>query len=365
MKILQLTYHLAPGGAEHFVVDLCNELSMSSSNEIILLSVNDDKIGNNGYYLHELSNNVKYICLKCKKGISIDSLWRIYKTIREEQPDVVHAHTDAICLFFPAMLYRKARYVHTLHSVASKRIIRPWLQPIYRYYYKMMITPVTISKICEDSYKSFYNLCNSKIIENGRSLPVVTNRYFEVTSEIEKLKKNKDDKVFVHVARCCKAKNQELLINAFNRLINNGYHAILILIGADFEHLINNSSVNKESIYWLGVKNNIADYLKNGDFFVLSSSWEGAPLSLLEAMSIGVIPICTPAGGIPDIIISEKYGYISKDFSLDSYYETLVKAYTLSNHFDKNTLIEYYQENYSMRKCMDNYLMIYEDLVNL
>ena len=31
MKILQLTYSLSSGGAEHFVVDLCNKLSRVSS----------------------------------------------------------------------------------------------------------------------------------------------------------------------------------------------------------------------------------------------------------------------------------------------------------------------------------------------
>ena len=38
------------------------------------------------------------------------------------------------------------------------------------------------------------------------------------------------------------------------------------------------------------------------DYFVLSSDFEGLPLTLIEAMSMGITPICTPAGGVVDVI---------------------------------------------------------------
>ena len=41
MKILQITYSLASGGAERFVVDLCNELAKNKDNEVYLLVIRD------------------------------------------------------------------------------------------------------------------------------------------------------------------------------------------------------------------------------------------------------------------------------------------------------------------------------------
>ena len=43
--------------------------------------------------------------------------------------------------------------------------------------------------------------------------------YDKVSVELEKLKIHDDDKIFIHVARCAKVKNQELLVKTFNRLI--------------------------------------------------------------------------------------------------------------------------------------------------
>jgi glycosyltransferase involved in cell wall biosynthesis len=34
----------------------------------------------------------------------------------------------------------------------------------------------------------------------------------------------------------------------------------------------------------------------------MSSDWEGLPIALLEAMSMGCVPVVTDAGGIPEVV---------------------------------------------------------------
>lgn len=204
---------------------------------------------------------------------------------------------------------------------------------------------------------------NSIKIENGRASLKKTNQYEDVKKEIEKLKLHNDDKVFIHVARFSEAKNQRLLFDAFNKFLNKKNHAILLLIGAGYDNneakkLLAEASIG---IYWLGTKNNICDYLLNSDFFILSSSWEGLPISLLEAMSCGVIPICTPAGGIPNIITSNKLGYLSKDFSLDSFETIIQDAYLHSESIDRNYIKACFKEKYSMNHCAEAYLKAFKD----
>ena len=55
------------------------------------------------------------------------------------------------------------------------------------------------------------------------------------------------------------------------------------------------------------------DYLRSLDVFVLPSYFEGLPISLLECMSYGSIPVVTPVGSIPTIIQDGRNGIFIKD----------------------------------------------------
>lgn len=50
MTILEVIISLASGGAERFVTDLCNELSLSKNDEIELLVLKDDKLPEYSFY---------------------------------------------------------------------------------------------------------------------------------------------------------------------------------------------------------------------------------------------------------------------------------------------------------------------------
>lgn len=360
MKIFELHYSTSWAGAERVVVDLSNELA--KSNEVVLCTIEDDSLPGKSYYKKELSPNIKYINLECQSGLQLKALWRIYKTIKKEKPDIVHAHTDLIALFLPALLYTKTRYFHTLHSLAEKCLKKPYLKCIYKWFYKNRIQAITISNACLASYKQLYHLNNGIKIENGRSSLSPSTKYEQTKKEIQKLKIHPDDKVFVHIARCEEAKNQELLVNSFSKILQDDIHAILLMIGANYDkpnyqHLFVQMP---KGMYCLGLKNNVSDYLLNSDFFILSSKWEGLPISLLEAISCGTIPVCTPAGGIPDVITDEKIGFLSTDFTEENFFLTIKTAIKQEKTFNKENLKTYFIEKFSMKHCTELYLKIFK-----
>jgi glycosyltransferase involved in cell wall biosynthesis len=84
----------------------------------------------------------------------------------------------------------------------------------------------------------------------------------------------------------------------------------------------------------------------------------------LEAISCGCIPICTPVGGIKDIIQQGKTGYISKDISEESYYQELYKYLSNPDKIKKSNLIEYFAENYSIKECSSEHEKIYLKYLN-
>ena len=146
-----------------------------------------------------------------------------------------------------------------------------------------------------------------------------------------------------------------------NNLYKEDKDCILFVIGANYDspeykHLLEEATPN---IHWLGLKNNVCDYLINSDFFILSSKWEGLPISLLEAISIGIIPICTPAGGIPDVIKDKSLGYLSPNMDEEDFYRTIIDALETSEYFNREKLIEHFQENYSMKHCANQYIQAF------
>lgn len=58
----------------------------------------------------------------------------------------------------------------------------------------------------------------------------------------------------------------------------------------------------------------------------MSSKMEGLPISLLEAMSLGVIPVSTPAGGVCDVIRNGENGYISSSHTPEDFYRIVKDA---------------------------------------
>lgn len=360
MRILEVHYSTAWAGAERFVVDLCNEFS--ANHEVFLCTIVDDSLPGKSYYKGELSPSVRYVNLRCKSGMDIKGFVRLYKVIKEVNPDIVHTHTDAINLWLPSLLYKKARYFHTIHSLAEKRQYRSWLTPIYRYFYKRRIYAITISNICKQSYVDLYHLNNSIQIDNGRSQMKTSPNLMRVKEEIQSFRKTNQTKIFVHIARCSEPKNEPLLFKTFRRLYEENWDCILLVIGANYDsteykYLLDTATPN---IHWLGLKKNVCDYLLKSDFFILSSKWEGLPLSLLEAISVGIIPVCTPAGGIPDVIKEKTLGYLSPSMHEDDFYKTVIDAIQNSKNFNRERLIEYFQNNYSMKNCANQYIQAFQ-----
>ena len=164
--------------------------------------------------------------------------------------------------------------------------------------------------------------------------------------------------MFIHVARHHPVKNHKRLFSTFERLQNEGIDFSLIILGDRYESFDYHYKDNSQ-IHLLGAKSNVGDYMACADYFILTSDQEGLPLTLLEAMSMGVIPICTPAGGIADVINDGKNGYMPEKIDDELYYLSVKRALAERGVINRQTIINEYEEKDSMKVCADKYLEVY------
>jgi glycosyltransferase involved in cell wall biosynthesis len=363
MRILQISYSLVSGGAERLVVDLANELSRQG-HDVSLCILLDDTIDNFGFYKCEISEKVNYLNLKMPVGLRLTTIAVIFKLIKRVKPQIVHCHLNLVNYVFPlTFIFPQIKFFQTIHSDAEKEVrnrLEYWIRRYFYTNYKMKA--ITISAETSRSFIAYYHTSPFKEIYNGRVKPEPSEVYSAVKKEIQNIK-DKGDTVFLHVGSCFVAKNQRMLIETFNRVIHNGKQVVLFIIGSGFDSeegkRLRSLACNK--IFFLGEKHNVSDYLLTADAFCLSSTYEGMPISLIEALACGCIPICTPVGGMINTIKNGETGYLSKSVSENDYYFSILSYLENKDQVKKEDLIQYYLNHFSIEECANKYLSFYND----
>lgn len=359
MKILYLHYSLGSGGAERFLVDLANSMISNHHDEVIVLTILDSNDPTKVHFLPELSKKVKFLNLHKRKALTITNMFEVWNTLIREKPNVVHIHCSFWLIILPAIFYRKPRYVMTIHNLVQRWAQGKLNQYVSSWLYKGKVQAVTISEACHQSYVEYYHRSDDITIDNGCAPVKLTEKCEDIKKYVELLKSAPTTPVFVHIARNHPQKNHERLFKAFVRLAETGFDYILLVIGDKYEKYINKYA-NKTNIHFVGKVHNVGDYLTAADFFTLSSDMEGLPITLLEAMSLGVVPVCTPAGGCKDVIQDGVNGYMPTAIDDEQYYQSLKRALEERGKINKQTIIEDFQNKYSMKTCAENYYKVYK-----
>lgn len=128
-----------------------------------------------------------------------------------------------------------------------------------------------------------------------------------------------DGTAFVFTGRLSPQKNLPLLIDVFERLAADRHDIRLVLVGdgelrAGLERRVATSTVSSQVLF-TGAVDDVTDHLRAADAIVLPSYAEGMSNSVLEAMSVGVVPIASAVGGTVDLITTGVDGLV---FDLDA-----------------------------------------------
>ncbi len=202
-------------------------------------------------------------------------------------------------------------------------------------FFRKLLWKLTLKKIYKVTCptNSTKNYLISLNIVDKKKIHVLQDPVLDINKS-RKLKNQKYDlkiKNYLFAAgRLTKQKNFELLIDGFNKIHKN-YPKINLIIAGDGElkkkltFKINNLNLG-DKVHLIGFKNNIFNYMKHSQGFILSSLWEDPGFVLIEAAFCRSSIVTSDChSGPKEIIEDDSYGYIFKSGNLDDFIKTLEK----------------------------------------
>jgi glycosyltransferase involved in cell wall biosynthesis len=311
IKVAHIVPMLSPGGAERVAVHIVRRLDRQRYEPVVIsftrrLGCDLDRM------LEEAGVEVRY--LGKRPGFDYRMYFRLHPVLRDCQPDIVHTHLHVLRYALPfLLLLKRVSLLHTVHNLAEREI-EPRARWIQRYALNHGVVPVAVAKEVALSLERLYGIQRCRVISNGiptdsYACPQTPRREWRTKERF-----GTDDILFVCVARFAPQKNHSLLLKAFAQGPASDPKAHLVLVGEgvlreQLEEQAKSLGLAGQ-VHFLGLRTDIPDVLGAMDVFVLSSDWEGNPLSVMEAMASGLPIVSTAAGGVADLVESGKQGLI-------------------------------------------------------
>lgn len=356
MKIIEVIPHLQTGGGEKFVVDLTNAFA-DQGHDCILVTLYDPR--EDDLLRSYIQDNVACRSLRKKPGADLGCMFRLAALIRREKPDVVHVHLEAVkYILLSAVTYQKCAYFATLHSEAEREAGHGYSKFVRKFMFgRGLVMPVTISAESELSFERFYHF-PAEMIENGCA-PYERS----VDDELKKYRAGAD-MLFVHAGRIHNVKNQLMLVRAFSGLVDEGYDIRLLILGRITDQKLYEAirAYESDRIVYLGEQEDTRAFLSVADCFCLSSIMEGMPITVIEAFSVGCIPIVTPVGGCIDMIRDGINGFISASVTVEAYGDAIrrcIDAGPEGRDSIRRAASECFEKHYSIGNTAQRYLNLF------
>lgn len=306
------------------------------------------------------------------------ALYRLYRFILNENPDIVYTFTPKAGLLgmMASFLSRVPVRIHNvvglpLMEASGKKFIL--LKFIERLTYFFSTNIFCNSFGLKEYINSNLTSLPITVIGQGSINGVDTEYFKNKYSKEEGLKIRgkynilKDDFVITFIGRIVKDKGINELVESFINLVKKYPNLKLLLVG-DYEEDLNPiDKKNKkfidelDSIIAIGFKNDIREFLAITDLFTLPSYREGLPNSLIEAGSFGIPLLATDINGCNEIIENNETGILVKKKdakSLKDGIEKLIvdkKLYSYIRDNVRDKIIKKYDQNYFWKELKNEF----------
>lgn len=246
------------------------------------------------------------------------SVLLLRRIIREERPDLVCAHsTKAGIVGRIAARLSGVPCLFTAHGWAFADGVPEPKRTVYRLL-ERLVSPLAARVICVSERDRQIGIAAG--MPAGR-LVTVHNGMVDTPARTVAdtgIKNPAGAMRVIMVARFAAQKDHRTLITAMRGV--DGATLDLVGDGPDLDAMRTYAEEvgMADRIRFLGARDDVAALLAGSDVFVLSSNWEGFPLSTLEAMRAGLPVVVSDVGGAAEAVVNGVTGFVVRPRDVDA-----------------------------------------------
>ncbi|MCT8975967.1 glycosyltransferase [Clostridium sp. CX1] len=355
MKKIVYVVESFAGGVYSFLADLCNSL-VDEYEIVIIHSLRPDTPKN---FEKDFNPKIRFIYIQMNRGLDIfkdiKALLMLKRILNIENPQLIHLHSSKagflgrLASFTNGFNMEKVLYNphgFSFLQLNESKIKRRLFFLLEKFASRLGGIIIGCSK---GEYSESIKLCDKSInIDNGIDI----NKVDEIVEKI-KIEKTNENITIATVGRICFAKNP----NMFNDIAQHFPHLKFLWIGdGELKHLLTSSNItitgwlNKEVLY---------RKLISTDIYLMTSLWEGLPISLLEAMYLNKASIVSNVIGNRDVIENYKTGLIANNkVEFIEAINILLNDLSLKKKISKNAKIQV-TTRFTIQRMIDDYKKLY------
>lgn len=357
MKILHVITLSELGGAQSVILNLAKS-SVEDGHEVMVASSEGGDLWN------ELPDQVKKQTIpSLQRAIKLSKDWQVVKELKAVyqsfEPDVVHLHSSKIGIL-GRLAFPKSKTIYTVHGFDSIRIAFRkflYLEKLFQYMGKHI---VAVSKYDHDNLLAEGISRNVSYIYNGISdfseEPSPNNDDWDFSRLKKTLQESTKFNVLC-IARLAPPKRFDLFCETAELLKDHD---------VNFYWVGNKQTVDSipANVHCLGELTNAHRLLPFSHVFMLSSDYEGMPMSILEALCYGVPVVASAVGGIGEVL-NQKNGFALKnEAKLFSEQILSYKHNSIDYERAKTDARKSYLNHFTVSKMYHSYLSLYKSTLS-
>ncbi len=356
INILFLTRTMGQGGTENVIIQLCEILNNKVGNIVVCSS--------GGYNVETLKQmNIKHykipdIASKTPKNM-INTIKVLKNIIKKENINVIHSHHRMAALYANLLSSGKIIKIANAHNT---------------FYDKKLLTKIAyrdtlliaVGMQVRNNLIEYYGISEKQITIINNSVKEAQIENYKNTL-INKYK-NEGYTLVGNVGRLSEQKGMEYFIEAAYNLNKKNKDIKFFIIGTGedekkLKELVKMRGL-QDDVFFMGYQKNVQSLMSQLDFIVLSSLWEGFPLTPIEAFSVGKTIVATNVDGTPEIVKNDENGLLINPKNI---YELETSIYRLYSDKDLRHRLEVkayqtYNEKFSFEELSQNYIEFYKNI---